>query len=124
MKNSLVTIDPFYFCLQAKAFEMDLDKVTAKLEKVTESERTMSASMASLKAELNNAKAELAATREDHGIALAEKEQQYELELNQMRTQWEVAVISETTLTDANFALNESLIKVTRLLKLSNGHHI
>jgi exosome complex RNA-binding protein Rrp42 (RNase PH superfamily) len=78
----------------------------------------MSASMASLKAELNNARTELAATREDHGLALAEKEQRCELELNQMRAQWEVAVISEATLTDANFALNESLLKVTGLLKL------
>jgi hypothetical protein len=85
----------FGFVLQARAFELDLNEVTAKLEKVTESERTMSASMAGLKAELNNVKAELAATQEDHGNALAEKEQQYEVELNQMRTQWEVAVISK-----------------------------
>lgn len=97
---------------------MDLDEASAKLEKAIESERTMSASMASLKAELNNARRELAATLEDHGIALAEKEQQYELKLNQMRAQWEVAVISEATLTDANFALNESLNEVTGLLKL------
>ena len=96
---------------------MDLDEATAKLEKAIESERTMSASMASLKAELNNARTQLAATLEDHRMALA-KEQQYELELNQMRSQWEVAVGSEATLTEANFALNESLIKVTGLLKL------
>jgi chromosome segregation ATPase len=112
-------ISPFLslFC-QARTFKLDLDDATARLEKAVEAERTMSASMASLKAELNNARTELAATREDHGLALAEKEQRCELELNQMRAQWEVAVISEATLTDANFALNESLLKVTGLLKL------
>lgn len=77
---------------------MNLDEVAAKLEKATESERTMSTSMASLKAELNNAKAELATTQEDHRRAFAEKEHQYEAELNQMRTQWEVAVSSNTLL--------------------------
>ncbi|KAG0609548.1 hypothetical protein M758_8G193100 [Ceratodon purpureus] len=97
---------------QARTFKLDLDEATEKLVKAIESEKTMSASMASLKAELNNARTELAATREEHGLTLAEKEQQYELELNQMRAQWEVASISEATLTDANFALNESLIKV------------
>lgn len=107
----IIDLNPL-LVLQARGFKLDLDEVTAKLEKVTESERTMSASMASLKAELNNARTELAATREDHGVALAEKEQQRELELNQMKTEWEVAVISEATF--ANFALNEMfLIKVT-----------
>lgn len=104
----------FWLVLLARALKLDLDEAIAKLEKVTESEKSMSSSMASLKAELNNAKTELEAAREDRGIALAEKEQQYELELNQMRSQWEVAVISEASLTDANFAVNESLIKVPR----------
>lgn len=107
-----------FLYLQARAFKLDLDEATAKLEEAIEAERAVSTSMASLKAELTNARTELAATREDQGLALAEKEQQYELELNQMRAQWEVAVISEATLTDANFALNESLIKVTGILKL------
>lgn len=72
----------------------------------------MAASMADLRADLNNTRAELTAIREDNGVALAEKDHQYEMKLNQMRAQLEAAVISETTLKDANLALNESLTKV------------
>lgn len=97
---------------QARTFKLDLDEATAKLQKANEAERTMAASMADLRADLNNTRAELTAIREDNGVALAEKDHQYEMKLNQMRAQLEAAVISETTLKDANLALNESLTKV------------
>lgn len=94
--------------MQARAFKLDLDDVTAKLEKAIESERTMAASMVSLRAELNKSRGELAVVRENNGVAFVEKDQRHETELNQMRALLEAAVISTTMLKDANFSLNES----------------
>lgn len=101
--------------LQARAFKLDLDEVNAKLKKVMESERSMSASMASLRAEVTNSRAEVERVREEGESALAEKEEQIELEMSQMRAEWEAAVSEEAKLKGKVSELTDALAKVCRV---------
>jgi histidinol dehydrogenase len=77
-----------------------------------ESERNMSASMASLRAEVTNARAEIEHVREEGEAALAEKEEQIEMEMTQMRAEWEAAVSEEAKLKEKVTELTDALTKV------------
>lgn len=98
--------------LQARAYKLDLDEANAKLKKVMESERTLSASMASLRAEVKNARAEIESVREEGEAALAEKDEAIEMEMTQMRVEWEAAVSEEAKLREQVSTLSDALAKV------------
>lgn len=98
---------------KARAYKIDLDEANAKLKKLVESERTMSASMASLRAEVKNARAEIESVREEGEAALAEKEESIEMEMTQMRTEWEAAVSEEAKLREQVSTLSETSTKLT-----------
>lgn len=76
----------------------------------------MSASMASLRAELKNARAEIEAVREEGETALVEKEEGIEMEMTQMRTEWEAAVSEEAKLREQVSTLSDGLAKVRSFL--------
>jgi len=83
----------------------------------------MSASMASLRAEVKNARAEIESVREEGEAALAEKDEAIEMEMTQMRTEWEAAVSEEAKLRERVSTLSDALTKVcgVHLLHMYSG---